>query len=38
MGDCAGRYCYLLGYINGRNDPVKSDGFVRVIEDSGRSG
>lgn len=28
----------LLGSENGRNDPVKRHGFVRVCEISGRSG
>lgn len=29
---------HLLGSENGRNDPEKSDGFVRVCEASGYSG
>ena len=28
----------LLGYVFALNDPVKSDGFVRVCEETGRSG
>lgn len=29
---------HLLGSENGRNDPVKSDGIVRVAEETRRSG
>jgi hypothetical protein len=35
MGHETGRNGHLLGYGFGLNDPAKSDGFVRVCEDSG---
>jgi hypothetical protein len=38
MGNRIGRNGHLLGYGFGLNDPVKSDGFVRVSEETGRSG